>query len=88
MRDSATFPTASRQSANGETTFWTWPRIVLAGFLALVVMALGVGVGVYASWKNSDLIAPGIYVQGGSLGNLTRLEARGTVGGTFPDECL
>ncbi len=76
MRDSATFPTTSRQSATGETTFWTWPRIVLAGFLALIIMALGAGIGVYVSWKNSGQIAPGMFVQGESLGGLTRLEAR------------
>jgi vancomycin resistance protein YoaR len=49
---------------------------VLTGFLALVVMVLGVGIGVYVSWKNSGQIAPGMTVQGESLGGLTRLEAR------------
>jgi vancomycin resistance protein YoaR len=75
MRDSATFPTATHEAAN-ETVFWTWPRILLAAVLVLVVTSLGTAVGVYVSWKNSGQIAPGMFVQGESLGGLTRAQAR------------
>lgn len=83
MRDSATFPTSAKQAATAETTFWTWPRVVLAALLALVIIALGVGVGVYAAWKNSGQIAPGMIVQGESLGGLSRQEAREHLGKRF-----
>lgn len=75
MRDTATFPTAPRE-ATAENTFWTWPRLVLAIVAILLIVALGVAFGVYASWKNSGQIAPGMIVQGEPLGGLTRQEAR------------
>lgn len=82
MRDTATFPAPSGGAASAETTFWNWQRILVAGFLTLVVMALGVGLGIYASWSRSGQIAPGLIVQGEPLGGLSpavaqeRLEQR------------
>lgn len=59
-----------------QNSFWTWPRITLAVLFSLTVIALGVLLVLFASWKNSGHIAPGIIVQGEPLGGLTKEEAQ------------
>ena len=75
MRDTATFPTSSQEAVTEENHFWTWPRAISASVLLLLVIALGVASYLYANWNNSGKIAPGLIVQGESLGGLSRDEA-------------
>lgn len=75
MRDTATFPAASSESISHSGHFWTWPRITLAVLFGLIATTLGVALGLYASWNKSGKIAPGMIVQGESLGGLSQDEA-------------
>lgn len=59
-----------------EKTFWTPLMVGVATFVGLLTVALGVLLGIYASWNSSGLIAPGMTVQGEPLGGLTPEEAQ------------
>jgi vancomycin resistance protein YoaR len=72
----ASAPAIPGTSTTEHTTFWTWPRVTLAVIFTLSVIAVGTMLGLFASWKNSGLIAPGIVVQGESLGGLSKDEAQ------------
>lgn len=71
----ATAPTLAGATSNEMTAFWTTPRIALAVVGMLIVAALGTLLGIFASWKSSGHIAPGMIVQGEPLGGLTQAEA-------------
>src|SRR5689334_4622999 len=72
----ASAPAMPGASTTDRTTLWTWPRVTLAVIFTLSVIAVGTMLGLFASWKNSGLIAPGLVVQGESLGGLSKDEAQ------------
>jgi vancomycin resistance protein YoaR len=76
MNDNAAIaPPLAGARTSSTPTFWTWPRVALSLLAAVLIVVLGTLFGVYATWKNSGLIANGVVVQGQSLGGLSQDEA-------------
>jgi vancomycin resistance protein YoaR len=73
--NAATAPALPGATSRENATLWTGPRLVLVVLVAMMVIALGILLGIFASWKNSGQIAPGMIVQGEPLGGLSKEEA-------------
>jgi vancomycin resistance protein YoaR len=73
--NAATAPALSGATTHENASSWTKSRIALAAVTALLVVLLGTLLGIFATWKNSGLIAPGLIVQGEPLGGLSQSEA-------------
>ena len=76
MRDTATFPSASSETNSASSFFWTWPRAIAVSVVVLLVIVLGTALLLYSNWNRNGKIAPGLIVQGESLGGLTSEEAQ------------
>lgn len=76
MKEPISIPVVTRSETVFAASFWSWPRILLSSVLVLSVFSLSAALGLYASWKKSEYIAPGMVLQGEPVGGLTRREAR------------
>ena len=55
---------------------YRWPGIVATAALGILIVAGACADGIYLAWRNSERIAPGLWVEDRSLAGLTRDEAR------------
>lgn len=53
-----------------------WPLYVGLGLLALLIIGAGTAFGVYQTWRGSKMLAPGLMIQGESVGGLEAKTAR------------